>query len=314
MSAIIDNLDYNSRLAPSLDVSIYKNASQEYTPARIVQAVLPLLASVPVLSFGLQIVAGASNSMIAMSVLEKRNGNTIENYANCALQVASLALLFFNPLAVSIIEQTKGIYHNTLNCKHNIVNGQYKKALLDTASLAGKVVYIASIVTGGTNLILISMVSQGVFELYKSKQFLNKGMYLEALVQSVMAVSRGSTILKTHQKEITESFESFKSQFSKIGTVSYKSKAADYYADAISIDNDGVHVATYSDGTIVRTIFGNGRNPGVQVWTNDISPGIDFSTNYMYSQYGSTSKIAFIYDDRKIDTDIVGLTQYIRIY
>lgn len=314
MSAIIDNLDYNSRLAPSLDVSIYKNVPQKYTKERIVQAVLPLLAAVPVLSFGLQIYAGSCNSIAAMKVLEKRNGNTIENQAYCALQVASIALLFFNPLAVSIIEQTRGIYHITLNCKNDIVDGQYKNALIGTAFIAKNVVYIASVVTGGPNLILISMVSQGVFELYRSKQFYNKGMYLEALVQSVMAVSRGSMIVKTHKQEITESFESFKAQFSKLGTVSYKSKAADYYADAISIDNDGVHVATYSDGTIVRTIFGNGRNPGVQVWTNDISPGIDFSTNYMYSQYGSTSKIAFIYDDRKIDTDIVGLTQYIRIY
>jgi len=306
MSAIIDNFDYNSRLAPSLDVSIYKEAPQKYTPERIVAAVLPLLAAVPVLSFGLQFYAGSRNSMNAMSVLKK--SSTLENKANCALQVASLALLFFNPLAISIIELTKGIYHNTLNCKNHMENGKYKKALIETAHLAKNIVYIASIVTGGTNLILISMVSQGVFELYKSKQFYNKGMYLEALVQSVMAVSRGSMIVKTHQKEIKESFENFKTQFSKLGTVGAKSKAADYYADSVHTDENGVHVAGYSDGTTVHTSYGRGF--GTQFYLNGKS--MDYSFTWIF-HLDDTLKATHTYNDRKIVTDLFRSTQYIRI-
>lgn len=309
MSAILNNLDYNSRLAPSLDVSIYNKAPQKYTPMRIVQAVLPILAAVPVVSFSLQILVGTSNSIKAMNELEGKNSR--ENKANLALQVASLALLFFNPLAVSIIELTKEIYHNTINCKNHMENGKYKKALIETASLARKVVYIASVVSGGTNLILISMVSQGIFELYKSKQFYNKGMYLEALVQSVMAVGRGSMIVKTHQKEITESFENFKTQFSKLGTVSHKSKAADYYADYAYTNREGVHIAGYSDGTIVETRL-IGSLKAYQIWNNKITSEFGSSNSFLYD-YNIYGRMTFYYDDRKVITDLLFDTQHIHM-
>ncbi len=314
MSSIINNLDYNARLAPSLEVKLNEKVPQNYDPEHILRAVLPLLASVPLLSLGLQMYAGCSNSMAAMEVLEKRVDCTFENEAYCVLQIASLALLFFNPVAVSIIEQTRGIYHNTLNCKNNIVDGQYKNALIHTAFIAKNVVYIASVVTGGPNLILISMVSQGVFELYKSKQFFNKGMYLEALVQSVMAVSRGSMIVKTHQKEITESFESFKTQFSKLGTVGYKSKAADLYADYAYTNREGVHIANYSDGTVVESRFYWGTGSmGYQIWNNKITSEFG-SSNSIYEDRTIFGRITCYYNDRKIITDDLYGTQHIHIY
>jgi len=296
MSTILKTIDYNSRLAPSIEPQIHKKPA-DYASGRIVIAVLPLLAMVPQVSLLLQGYAGINNATVAYK--NNKEQSSFKNKADVALQVASLGLLYFNPVAVSIIENTKGIYKNFIKLKNHTTEGNFQKVVKKSFNIAEKSAYIGSVVAGGPTIILISMVAKGVLEIAKTKKFYDKGMTLEALVQAVVVVARGYGIcqhVKTHYEDICDSIENFKYKFIQYESGDYLSYEI-YKASSVGykIFNEDLHqVAEYEDGTTVITFDGK-----VQGYTEKGHEGYLILTDKMerHEKY-----VVHTYDDRKIYT------------
>ena len=131
-------------------------------------------------------------------------------FAMLVLNISSICLLYLNPYAVTLVTQTKAIYVSAILLGNHVADKKYIDALKESVSIADKCIFSASLLTGAPQLIVISIVSRSVFEMYKAKQFYNKGMYIEASILPVIASLRCSALLKTYQNEITDFVQDFR--------------------------------------------------------------------------------------------------------
>lgn len=187
------NIDFNARLNPSIEPKIPKNSPDGYTTERVVKAFLPLIVMIGPLGKALQAVGGIYSVYQATIDEEKY---VVVKAIKITFHATSLGLLWFNPLAVSLIQNSWEVIINTRDFGKCILNKDFKKASIHAIKTTEKCVFIASIAVGGPNIVLISMVTQIVLEGYKLSQFQSKDMYLEATVQTVMLGTRCYGIYK----------------------------------------------------------------------------------------------------------------------
>ena len=130
--------------------------------------------------------------------------------AMLALNITSIGLLYLNPYAVTIVTQTKAIYESAILLGKHVANKKYMDALKESVKIADKCIFSASLLTGAPQLIVISIVSRSIFEMYKAKQFYDKGMYIEIAFLTTMAGLRCSAIAKTYKTEIADFVQDFR--------------------------------------------------------------------------------------------------------
>jgi len=130
--------------------------------------------------------------------------------AMLALNITSIGLLYLNPYAVTLVTQTKDIYASAILLGKHVANKKYMDALKESVKIADKCIFSASLLTGAPQLIVISIVSRSIFEMYKAKQFYDKGMYIEIAFLTTMAGLRCSAIAKTYKTEIADFVQDFR--------------------------------------------------------------------------------------------------------
>lgn len=201
------NTIYNFRSAMPLETRVHPEPS--------IFVIIPLARII----FGLghsvyvETIKGLNSSIRSFYDVNPDNNVTKKvhpDYVNAVLKATSIGLLYFNPYAVTVVSEVQEIYKNAIQCSNDLGKKEFFNAFKETVHIADKCIFIASLLTGGPQLIVISIVSRSIFELYHAKQFYNKGMYFEASILAALSGLRCSAIAKTYKHEIADFVRDFR--------------------------------------------------------------------------------------------------------
>jgi len=196
MSRVIDNIrniDANERLNPILQgVSVLRDEKVQ----RIIDVAIPFLCLYQPTALICSVSIGAVKSFQIISNLSQTFRQSklqgTKELALLALTVATVALSVLMPAVSTMISQSYSVIMQVDRLRQAILKKDLNEALEATANIALSAIYVASIVTAAPEVIAISILAQGIFELYQSVGEFRKGRshFLEGMAKLIMGIFR----------------------------------------------------------------------------------------------------------------------------